>query len=266
MFPRILILLVAAGTAFGQGYTLRNNAFVGVATRPVAAAAGNGLLTNLISYWKLDDAANGNRADSHGTNTLTDYNNNVGSSAAVINNGAVYGASGARTYKNDNADLRTGDIDFAISAWVNLTDTNDAYGLCGKNEGGGDREWYLVYDNSNDRYRFIVYSATDADAVVSASNFGSPSTNVWHHIVAWHDSVNNQLGIVVNAGTANTVSYSNGVKNTDTATFAIGSRGDSGNLLKGKMDEVGFWKMVPTSAQRTLLYNGGAGLPYASFP
>ena len=32
--------------------------------------------------------------------------------------------------------------------------------------------------------------------------------------------------------------------------------------MKGRIDEVGFWKRVLTSSERSLLYNGGVGLTY----
>src|SRR3989304_4743325 len=33
-------------------------------------------------------------------------------------------------------------------------------------------------------------------------------------------------------------------------------------LMKGRIDDVGFWKRVLTSSERSLLYNGGVGLTY----
>ena len=55
--------------------------------------------------------------------------------------------------------------------------------------------------------------------------------------------------------------------NDSTAEFDIGRRPYSGSFgyFNGRIDSVGFWKRVLTSAERTALYNSGNGLEY-SFP
>jgi hypothetical protein len=52
------------------------------------------------------------------------------------------------------------------------------------------------------------------------------------------------------------------VPNVDTGDFALG-RYSRGLYMDGWEDEVGCWEHVLTPAERTQLYNAGAGLPYA---
>jgi hypothetical protein len=63
---------------------------------------------------------------------------------------------------------------------------------------------------------------------------------------------------------ANTKSYSGGIT-VNTRDFTIGTQNDTANIFRwdGLIDEVGFWKRVLTSAERTELYNSGNGRDYA---
>ena len=76
------------------------------------------LLTDLVSYWKLDEAS-GDALDSHGTNNLT-VNGSIGTAAGKIGSARDLESSGSDQYFSlaDNASLSTGDIDFSVAGWV----------------------------------------------------------------------------------------------------------------------------------------------------
>lgn len=222
------------------------------------------ILDNIVSYWKMDDVS-GNALDSYGSNNLTDTNT-VGTGTGIIHSARDF-EQGSSEYFTiaSNSTLQTGDIDFTWSAWVKMESNGDNMTILAKSDAFSDaREYFLGYVQSANRFQFFVsQDGTGFGGSVSADTFGAPSTGVWYHIVAWHDATNNQLGIAVNAGTADTASYSSGV-NSDTSAFQIGSREDDLTpKWDGLIDEVGFWKRVLTSDERTSLYNAGAGLTYA---
>jgi len=248
--------------------------------RPVfdpGLAARNGLLNALIAYWKLDEAS-GSRYDSHGANTLTEVvavNNRAGKIGSAVN---LNGSSFALTIA-DNAALSTGDVDFTISAWV-LFDafatgvSREAYTVFSKfNVSGNQREFLCFYDRAEtipyNRFKWLVSS--NGSAVSKIDSTETATTATWYHVICWHDAANDQIGISVN-GVETTTSYSGGVYNS-TASFDIGRLlvPTSYYLLDGAVDEVAMWKSaaggggVLTAAQRTALYNGGAGLAYAQF-
>lgn len=220
------------------------------------------LLDNLISYWALDESS-GDRADSHGSNTLTD-NGPVGSATGKLGLAASF--SGITNYslsRADNASLSTGDIDFTAQAWVYFTTKTNYHVFAHKGwETGGssNKEWVLWYDQGADRFVFSV-AKSGADTSVTAGNFGAPSINTWYLLHGWHDSINNQIGISVNAGTANTTTHTTGV-NDGASNFEVGASSVQALWLSGRVDEVGFWKRVLSSQDRTDLYNSGAGLAY----
>lgn len=224
----------------------------------------NTLLTDLTGYWPLDEES-GTRADAHDDNDLAEVTA-TGFAAGKIGNAADFEADSSNGLSHDsNSDLQTGDIDFTLTAWVNLESKGSVNQIVGKRNGGSSSlEYYLRYRGSDDRYNFEVSpNGTTPVTSVSADNHGSPGTGTWDFLAVWHDAVNNTLNIQVNNGTVDSVSYSGGV-HAGSAAFAIGISAD-GEPFDGLIDEVGFWKRVLTDDERTALYNDGDGLPYSEF-
>lgn len=210
---------------------------------------------NLVSYWKLDEAS-GDRADSHGSNTLTD-NNTVTSATGVINSAADFESTNSETLSHtSNSDFQTGDIDFTWTCWVKLESKPNHMGIISKYSD----EYTIWFESASDRFEFFVGTGALGAARVTANNFGAPSLGSWCFIVAWHDSVNNVVGIQVNNGTANTVSHSGGIT-ANSNGFVMGNV-NSSFPYDGLIDEVGYWKRILTTQEKTDLYNGGAGLAY----
>lgn len=221
------------------------------------------LLTSIISYWALEEAS-GTRADAVTAtgNDLADNNTVTQNTGIVANCGQFTRATTEFLSRADNASLSTGDIDFTVAAWVYLdSKPAGAMGIMSKDSGGASREYLLQWNNVNDRFEMRMFDTSGASIGIAVANaLGAPSTATWYHVVGWHDSVNNLVGIAVNAGTANTTATT-GVPADETATFYIGA--DQGVVTwDGRIDEAGFWKKVLSSTERTTLYNGGAGRTY----
>jgi hypothetical protein len=221
-------------------------------------------LTNkLVSYWKLGEVS-GLRDDFYGANNLTD-NNTVTQAVGKVGNAAQFTAANSEYLSRaDNASLSTGDIDFTIAAWVYMdSDTGDAMNIITKfNATTDNREYALDYGGTANRLTFTVNSVGTSgnNTTVVANSFGTLSVGTWAFVVCWHDSVANTINIQVNNGTIDSAATSAGVFN-GTSAFRIGSNGNStpGQYWNGRIDEIGFWKKVLTSTERTNLYNSGNG-------
>jgi hypothetical protein len=219
------------------------------------------LIDNLVSYWKLDEVS-GDALDAHGSTTLTDHNT-VTSGTGIINGARQFTRANAEWLDAaDNTDLSTGDVDFFFQAWVNL-DSKTAKRIILVKDDDANAEYELAYDSGFDRFYWRVWggAAFANSSLVYADSFGAIATGAWNLVHCWHDSVNNQIGIAVNAGTADTAAHSVGVYD-GAGRFGVG--GDAfGSQMDGRIDEVGFWKgRVPGSGERTSLYNGGGALAY----
>lgn len=224
---------------------------------------------DLKAYWKLDETS-GTRNDSHGSNHLT-ANGSPGSASGKLSNAVDLERSSTQYLSRaDNADLSGGSASFTISAWVQL-ESKPGSGLMtivSKHDGATvNNEYILYWDQASDRFKFSAYLNSGTLGTVTANVFGAPGLAPnWYFVTAWRDATNNQIGIAVNAGTPNTVSYSSGVADTS-EDFRIGATGGGGtNLWDGLIDEVGFWKRVLTSNERRGLYNGGIALAYPFNP
>lgn len=220
------------------------------------------LVDDLVVYLSLDEAS-GNAIDAHGSNDMSD-NNTVGATTGKVGGGRDLEVGSSEYFSAaHNSDWAVGDIDFTLQAWVNAESlAGDSYILSKYAFSFPDRQYALRYNVTTNRFDFFV--SPDGDnatiATVTANNLGAPSTATWYLIHAWHDATNNQIGIAVNAGTADITSHSGGVvnasSNVNVGAIAAAAHWD------GIIDEVGFWKRVLTSDERTELYNAGTGRDY----
>lgn len=222
------------------------------------------LLTGLISYWKLNEAS-GTRADSAGDNDLTD-NNTVTRVLGKQSGAAQFVSANSESLSiSSNPSLQVGDIDFTLACWVYLTTKTLSQSFPTKvDSGSNSREYWVEYDSASDRIRFRVSSdgTSGNTTTVVANNLGAPSTGTWYFVVAWHDASSDTINIQVNNGTTDSTAHSTGVY-AGTADFRIGAFGNTpSQFLNGYADEVGFWKRLLTTEEKTRLYNSGNGITY----
>lgn len=219
--------------------------------------------SNLMAWWSLDESS-GNRADSHGTNTLTD-NNTVGSASGKQGNAADFESANSESLSiTDNASLSTGDIDFCFGGWVNLESKPGSNMVIAAKGGGTTREWVLLWNSGADRFRFFISSdGSSASKIVDANVLGSPSTATWYFIVAWHDAGSDTINIQINNGTVDSLVTAAVAPADRAGNFALGIETGDTAYLDGLMDEAFFFKRVLTSDERTQLYNSGNGLNYS---
>jgi hypothetical protein len=224
---------------------------------------GGGLMTDLVAYWKLDEAS-GNRADSVGGQTLTDHS--VGSSAGKIN---TYAADFSSTYL-DHADSSVLsvpiDSDFTITGWF-YARANAYGGIFGKSGVSGlgyntDCEYVISTVDYNGTNIGLYFNASDGTTVPSAT-VNNITKNAWHFFVAWYDSAAGYLYLQIDNGTPGSAASTHGSFDS-TSSLYVGKFG-AGFNYDGKLENVGLWKRVLDSTERSNLWNGGSGLPFSSF-
>lgn len=250
------------GVAIASVKTVQSVAIASVKTIQGVDNTGGGgaLLTNLISYWKMDEAS-GTRVDAHGTNDLTD-NNTVGSAAGKINDAGVYASANSEFLDHaDNASLSTGNIDYTITCWIFPTTLGSDRIILAKDE-SGQREYALDFHNASTTLRYYINGGS-----VIVSSDPIITTNTWFFVCIWHDATADTINIQLNDETPISQSTGGTPPDDTTADFSVGARDFSGfeQYFDGKIDEVGFWKRVLTSQERADLYNSGAGLSYDNF-
>jgi hypothetical protein len=220
-------------------------------------------LTNLISYWGLDEAS-GSRADRHGTNTMSEAGT-VGTTTGLVYPLAANLSGTNGFFINDNASLSVSGAtqEYTLCSWVKLGSIVGTQEILSKGD-DPNKSYLLEYNSGSSRFEFSTYEAAglvNGHSVI-ANSLGAPSTGIWYFIIAWRES-NGVMKIQVNDGTVDT-GGTNATAYDDPGEFDMGFTNNLGNNLTAVIGPILFWKRVLSAAERTELYNGGAGLTYAA--
>lgn len=256
---KITALILFAVSCYGQAD------FALLAIEPRASASSpSSLNTNLIAYWKFDEAS-GTRADSEPTGTPQDLSDSttVPSTTGKISNGGAFEYDDAEyVSRADSADmsLAGGDQSFTVAAWVNLESKPAFAGgiVCKNSDAGNGTEYNLFWDADTDRFSFRIGNGSSS-TTVPANTLGAPSLSTWYLLVAWHDGPGDTIYIQANNGAADPIAWVGGTQDAGT-DLRIGAYSfNPGFAFDGIIDEVGFWKRTLTVDERTELYNAGTG-------
>lgn len=208
------------------------------------------LLNSLFAYWNLNEAA-GVRADSLGVRNLT--NNGVSAVAGMISNGILgVPPTGNLVYNGLQSDFEFVGSAFTFCAWVKLTDKATDYSIVGPYRAAITRSWRMHYSKASDAY---VFNILNNGAVVAPV---APVIGTYAFVAWWNDLTNSYIQI--NNGTI--VSAAVATPLPGAADFKIGSDHSDVNPFNGAVDEVGVWNRVLNAAERSALYNSGAGKTY----
>jgi len=240
---------------------------VGIVQQQAISVGGGGpssLLTDLVSWWTLDETAANIRVDSHGVNHLAD-NYTMQHDTGKISNAAKYTrTTGNYLSKAATHGLEAGDRDFSVAGWVKLG-TDSLVSMAGVGQYGSsapaNNDWALWRHTSSSGYfRFTV--ADSSFHTLLASTFGTPSLATWYFLYAYYDSVADEMGISVNDGTVDTVGSITAPNDTGNI-FLLGGNLTGAGDYDGLMDEMAFWTKVLTADEVTELYNAGAGITHS---
>ena len=227
--------------------------------RPTVVSGGSDLYNSLVAFWTMNETS-GNRADSIGSNTLTDNNTVTNNTGLVYSNAAQFTkANNEYLNSSDNADLSTGDIDYWILAWVyGDTVANLSSIVTKEGTGSSNTEFILRLDASSQPEYYIggsSYKGVNSSVALS--------TSTWYMVAVWHDSSGNTVNIKVDNNTSQSVSTAAVTPPDLSINFDIGVSNSSGSPQRywdGRIGPVMLGKgYVPTEADLSWLYNSGSG-------
>ncbi|MBI4973075.1 hypothetical protein HZC27_00480 [Candidatus Roizmanbacteria bacterium] len=211
--------------------------------------------TSLTAYWKLDETS-GTRADSKGSNTLTDNNTVMYAPGRIANSAHFLTANTEYLSIADNTDLSmSGNTSFTFTVWAYWDTVNPSVnrGIFGKLLNGANGYEYGLYNEFNPaRYRFLA-STTGTNAI-TADSTSLITAGKWDFLVVTYDGANIRLYLnnILEATTPFTGSIIDG-----TAPFLIGRPFGTSATFDGKIDEVSVWKRALTTGEITQLYQDG---------
>jgi hypothetical protein len=238
-------------------YTYRSvDSFVG---KRGLGAAGNGLLTNLQAYWKMDNAVAGPRINSvSSNNTLNDAVYNIVGTTGIIGNAAYYdynfgGTNSALQNYTPTLSLSSG---FTISAWVNIASERlgSFQSVFGVFVGTGGPQTY--FDSGGQMYY-------DKGALGNNDITSYPPLDVWFHYAMVFNSSTLVFNVWENGyqiGTATLNANYGPVTEIRAFNYVI-----TDQPFNGALEEVGFWNRPLSASEIAVLYNNGAGKAYDTF-
>jgi len=231
--------------------------------RPVSAST---LLTGLVSWWSMDETS-GTRADSHGSNDLTD-NNTVDYTAGKVGNAASFTYANKEWLSNSSPiGLQGGERDYTFAQWIYIGAGTPNY--------GGTMTCNTGIDNTPSNFdymacwtggvmQFFIGVGSNWKIVASTASFPVPAS--WYLMICSHENSTKTLRISINAGSEDSLIYTGTPNEVAAEVHGIGTYAQSHDLYwwDGYIDESAFWSRLLTSDERTELYNSGAGIGYPS--
>lgn len=253
---------------------MKNNLFFGLNKPQDSEPPSTGLLTNLVSYWKMEEASDAQVIDSHGSIDSTSNGADHDTRGKIdscfeFNSGAPYMNFG-NVLDYDHTDA------FSFSAWVyfyaNNNYSNGSQCIVSKITKTSNTEGYLFMkraDTTTYVNKLQVTLRKTATKYIVVYGGTELSINTWHHVVFTYSGSGTAAGVKMYLDGAEE-SYTVGSDTldgsfTNSANFNIGSRNNDDLNIYGRIDEVGHWDRVLSSSDVTTLYNSGNGLSYDDF-
>jgi len=221
---------------------------------------GSTLTTNLLGYWKLNEAS-GIRKDSY------NWSDTVAVRAAPVSANGKVSSSALFTRTNSeglqvpvNANLKpTGS--YSIAGWVMGTTLPGAYNAIVWSMSGAASYFdsRLYHNGTSGRWEALYINSTGTQYFVTANTFGALSIYTWYFIVVTYNDSTKDFKISVNNGAFDTT-VASGTVPTDQTVLTFGmNHSHNGNYFDGRICEFGLWSKVLSTQEITDLYNSGNG-------
>ncbi|MBN3036181.1 MAG: hypothetical protein JW861_11390 [Bacteroidales bacterium] len=222
----------------------------------------NPLLSNLISYWKIDETSGSTSFDSHSTNhcavqtgVTINQNGLMGKAASFIET-----SGGLTTGKTASQLGIGGGASKSVSIWIkpsSLIYGPNSNGIINLGTKANQKQFGITFYGSLPGAHWMFDSWYGP---VQIGPYGNKlDDGNWHHIVVTYNSEGHKIRTYLDGNFV--IEDSSYLLNTgDQMGFSIGI-GSQGNYI-GLIDEVGLWSRPLTDDEVQELFNNGNGLPY----
>ena len=214
------------------------------------------LVTDLISYYKLDDTSGTTSEDSTGFSNMSEIgSSSTPNSMGILNKAWHFNQDSGKLVGDTNVGI-TGNDARTISAWVKMDAGATETILWG----------FGVASPSNTHWTMLLrpgrlYFSAWANDMNMESTTSSTTTETWYHVVVTHNGTTTRVYLDGVSVGNKTTTY-----NTEVSAFEIGGnpqdQSTAGDVI---VDEVGIWSRALNSTEISELYNSGDGLSYDDF-
>lgn len=231
---------------------------------------------DLLAYYKFDTPS-GVTFDSYifeehlsNVNGVSQTTGKIGQGAAFVNASVKYlEASGSNVFDFDGTE------DWTIACWAEVDSLSppgsDQFILSKYDDNPAtfdERQYAIFFDASEDRWRALI-SENGATNSADVSPTNTIAANTFYLLVLEYQASTKTLTLTQNNGTGGDTASAvatNAVINQSPATFKIGFGDTTADpALDGTVDEVLIWNRLLTTAEKTAMYNSGAGVNMLDF-
>lgn len=221
------------------------------------------LLTNLIAYYKFDEAS-GNAVDVVGGFNLTN-NGSAGFVSGLIGNCADYGTTNSTKFFRISNNLGITGGAITISTWIKMR-TEIAGGvqtIALQGDAGVDVNYIVTYEY-NGGTRRIGFNR-QKQAVSNNIRYGNATlgTSSWHHVVLTYDGTNLAGWLDGTQIASNLATSGNGSAAAVSDLILGADQGQNAyNYLNAYQDETAIYNRAISPTEIAELYNSGVGKQY----
>jgi len=222
------------------------------------SAVYNGSVPNgtLGDRWTAGEGSGSTLADSTGNHPATITGNTAWTNDTQRGN--VLALDGSSGYAATSGPVLNTTNSYSVSAWVNLTNTNDFATAVSQGDTNA-ASFYLQYSHSDNAWAFVSpsqNSVNPASGFASAHASSPPNLNVWTHLVGTFDAGAHTMTLYVNG--AQVATADNRLAWNSTGQFAIGAvknTGGAGNFFPGEISDVQTYTRALTASEVDTMYN-----------
>ncbi|MFH1119496.1 MAG: LamG domain-containing protein [Bacteroidota bacterium] len=250
----------SAGTAYGQQEEITTS------EPPLD------LMTDLMSYWKMDENSGTTVADALGDWNLT-FVGSPAWAAGKINSALDFGTVSSRFVEKSGVNSGNKNT-YTLSAWIYLEDNlpnpklimGINSGVVVSNAGAAEVKMMITSDN---QLASLYHTSDGALGVMQRISGTVIALNTWYHVAAVINNGNIELyinGVSDNANavtnpTGSNLNFTNGRATVGHARLWEGAYNPD-RWFRGKIDEAGIWARPLSVEEIQHLYSGGNGLQY----
>lgn len=238
---------------------------------PSAAAPGNGLLTDLVAYWKLDEAS-GDALDIHGSHTLAAVNAPGTGVGKVYTTARELLLASAQKFQSACEAVRTIAGPFTLAWWekpYTYTGVGGHYNaIFDTGMGGGSGGLSVIHTHDGTIVLYLQYDGAYTGHDWSAHTVQMPTLNAWNYSIwTYNGATPGTITYQLNGGDVLTYTWADYAMTAGRADLQvrIGDTPGAGAYFDGLIGPIAIWTRVLSADDRAALWNNGDGLTYAEF-
>ena len=214
--------------------------------------------SNMISYWKLQEASGPVYDDYYGNHNATAVSSAPSQAAGVSGKGQYFNASlSTFLHVADHSDFDwSGTNSFSIELWVKYTEIGSIRVFIGRDDPSNNLQWWIGQETTGHITWYLSDNDGGTNSYITTSS--TYHTGQWVHIVAKRDGTTDVNSLIVNAGTPVTSTVDFNGNFASSAAINIGYLSVNsvpGYYYTGGLDEVAIYSRALDASEITNHYN-----------